>query len=531
MPMVIAAALMVAAIPINQLRTGSGLHIDDLFLFDVMRIHACFNPRNLSLVPQKPRASWLPCVRCAYCRCSNKTSILLNSAGTPVWIIWQLHQESRLTRRDPQLTGPLLTFIVSVLVSSSSQSPQGLRFGIFEIDLDARELRKNGLRVRLQDQPFKILAAMARRAGEVIPREELYSELSSHSSYDFKHGLNNAIQKIREVLGDSPENARFIETVPNRGYRFLPPVEVTVSPTESYPSSKCVSAGTDGFLVEVQGLWRQFLTADSARELKDLLHRTKALLDTPQYSHPNRYEAALLREQIEQAIQWAVSEATRSRASSPFLILRSSILFMLAGWVTWEIIPQHASLVYLKWEYWVEWFAKTGMAIAYITFVLDSFQQQRSAQFTIPRGRTRPPLLRLTQCVLLLGFAVAAVKDFSILFNLRALGRGFIFLIASLGTLAGVGAASLAGIYLTLELTRPRQSLRSAQFVLIAAVALLILEGSSDFVYRIYIGVVPWGRGLLDYLIILAPLMTAVLAVVSFIRKSRPRLTLQADAE
>jgi DNA-binding winged helix-turn-helix (wHTH) protein len=114
----------------------------------------------------------------------------------------------------------------SALVNRSSQSPQGLRFGIFEIDPEARELRKNGLRVKLQDQPFKILTAMARRPGEVITREELYSELSSHSVYDFKHGLNNAIQKIREALGDSPENARFIETVRGRGYRFLPHVEV-----------------------------------------------------------------------------------------------------------------------------------------------------------------------------------------------------------------------------------------------------------------------------------------------------------------
>ncbi len=113
---------------------------------------------------------------------------------------------------------------------STSQLPHGLRFGIFEIDLDARELRKNGLRVKLQDQPFKILAAMACRAGEVIPREELYSELSTHSTYDSKHGLNNAIQKIREVLGDSPENARFIETVAGRGYRFLPHVEVVYMP-------------------------------------------------------------------------------------------------------------------------------------------------------------------------------------------------------------------------------------------------------------------------------------------------------------
>jgi TolB-like protein/DNA-binding winged helix-turn-helix (wHTH) protein/Tfp pilus assembly protein PilF len=116
-------------------------------------------------------------------------------------------------------------------VNNSSQSPHGLRFGIFEIDLDARELRKNGLRVKLQDQPFKILAVIVCRAGEVTTREELYAELSSHSSYDFKHGLNNAIQKIREVLGDSPENARFIETVPGRGYRFLPQVEVISDPS------------------------------------------------------------------------------------------------------------------------------------------------------------------------------------------------------------------------------------------------------------------------------------------------------------
>src|SRR5438045_2329519 len=101
-------------------------------------------------------------------------------------------------RRDPQLTELFLPFRVSLLVNSSPQSPQGFRFGIFEIDLEARELRKNGLRVKLQEQPFKILAVMVRRAGEVITRDELYAELSSHSTYDFKHGLNNAIQKIRD---------------------------------------------------------------------------------------------------------------------------------------------------------------------------------------------------------------------------------------------------------------------------------------------------------------------------------------------
>jgi TolB-like protein/DNA-binding winged helix-turn-helix (wHTH) protein/Flp pilus assembly protein TadD len=129
-------------------------------------------------------------------------------------------------------------------VPSSSQPPHGFRFGIFEIDLDARELRKNGLRVKLQEQPFKILAVMVRRAGEVVLREELYAELSSHSTYDSKHGLNNAIQKIREVLGDSAENARFIETVPTRGYRFLAQVEIVYKP--SVPVSDQISVtGTD----------------------------------------------------------------------------------------------------------------------------------------------------------------------------------------------------------------------------------------------------------------------------------------------
>ena len=131
-------------------------------------------------------------------------------------------------------------------MSSSSQPPHGLRFGIFEIDLDARELRKNGLRVKLQDQPFKILAAMVRHAGEVIPREKLYAELSSHSTYDYKHGLNNAIQKIRGVLGDSPDNALFIETVPGRGYRFLPQVEV-VYKTSSRNSNRIQAREADSF--------------------------------------------------------------------------------------------------------------------------------------------------------------------------------------------------------------------------------------------------------------------------------------------
>ena len=78
---------------------------------------------------------------------------------------------------------------------------------------------------------FQILLCHVRYAGEIIPREDLYAELSTESTYDYKHGLNNAIQKIRDILGDSPDNALFIETVPGHSYRFLPHVEVVNKPS------------------------------------------------------------------------------------------------------------------------------------------------------------------------------------------------------------------------------------------------------------------------------------------------------------
>src|SRR6266446_3392703 len=97
-----------------------------------------------------------------------------------------------------------------------------LRFGVFELDLRAGELRKHGLRVRLQEQPFQILAILLAHPGEVTTREELQKKLWPADTFvDFDHGLNKAISKIREALGDSAESPRFIETVTSRGYRFL----------------------------------------------------------------------------------------------------------------------------------------------------------------------------------------------------------------------------------------------------------------------------------------------------------------------
>src|SRR6201987_2514639 len=101
-----------------------------------------------------------------------------------------------------------------------------LRFGVFEIDIRAGELRKHGLRIRLQEQPFQVLAALLEHPGEVVTREDLQKQLWPADTFvDFDHGLNKAINKIREALGDSAESPRFVETVARRGYRFLADVK------------------------------------------------------------------------------------------------------------------------------------------------------------------------------------------------------------------------------------------------------------------------------------------------------------------
>ena len=100
-----------------------------------------------------------------------------------------------------------------------------LRFGVFEVDVRVGELRKQGVRIKLQEQPFHVLTVLLQRPGEVVTREELRSENWSADTFvDFDNSLNTAINKLREALGDSADNPRFIETLPRRGYRFIAPV-------------------------------------------------------------------------------------------------------------------------------------------------------------------------------------------------------------------------------------------------------------------------------------------------------------------
>jgi DNA-binding winged helix-turn-helix (wHTH) protein/tetratricopeptide (TPR) repeat protein len=104
-----------------------------------------------------------------------------------------------------------------------------VRFGPFELDLDARQLHRNGIRIRLSQQSFQLLATLLERPGEVFTREELRRRMwPSDVFIDFDHGLNRSIQKLREALGDSADNCRYIETQQRVGYRFIAPVRTTV---------------------------------------------------------------------------------------------------------------------------------------------------------------------------------------------------------------------------------------------------------------------------------------------------------------
>jgi TolB-like protein/DNA-binding winged helix-turn-helix (wHTH) protein/Tfp pilus assembly protein PilF len=103
---------------------------------------------------------------------------------------------------------------------------------VFEVDLAACELRKHGLRIKLAEQPFQVLALLLEKPGEIVTREDLHSRLWQADTFvDFDHGLNNAVMRVREALGDSSETPRYVETVPRRGYRFIAPVTGSAAST------------------------------------------------------------------------------------------------------------------------------------------------------------------------------------------------------------------------------------------------------------------------------------------------------------
>jgi TolB-like protein/DNA-binding winged helix-turn-helix (wHTH) protein len=132
-----------------------------------------------------------------------------------------------------------------------------VRFGIYQCDFRAGELRKNGIKVRLSDQPFRLLTVLLERRGELVTRQELREQLWPNDEFgEFDDGLNTAINKVRAALDDSAENPRFVETVPRRGYRFIAPVEVkaetAVRAAEPAAASISAAAGTPEVIPDVK---------------------------------------------------------------------------------------------------------------------------------------------------------------------------------------------------------------------------------------------------------------------------------------
>ena len=124
-----------------------------------------------------------------------------------------------------------------------------LRFDNFELDVRTGELRKHGVRLRLQGQPLQVLAALLKSAGDVVTREELRAEIWTTDTFvDFDHSLHNAIARLREVLGDSAERPRYIETLPRRGYRFIAPVDAGDLPVASGDADSAPPAVLPGHL-------------------------------------------------------------------------------------------------------------------------------------------------------------------------------------------------------------------------------------------------------------------------------------------
>ena len=130
----------------------------------------------------------------------------------------------------------------------STQKARVIRFGVFELDLQAGELRKSGIKIKLQEQPLQILALLLEHPGQVITREELQQRLWLADTFvDFEHGLNNSVKKLRQALGDDSDNPRFVETLPRRGYRLIVPITGGVpsagQPAEEVPRGSSMSKG------------------------------------------------------------------------------------------------------------------------------------------------------------------------------------------------------------------------------------------------------------------------------------------------
>ena len=163
-------------------------------------------------------------------------------------------------------------------MAECSGSRGKVRFGLFEADLDAGELRKNGARIHLQEQPFHVLSVLLERPGQLVSREDICRRVWGERTFvEFDHALNTAIKKIRIAIGDDAATPRYIETVPKRGYRFIAPIQpqqdVSASPVASVVLSanassrlKPVLFGALGVMVVLAGIGAILLRAPGSSD-------------------------------------------------------------------------------------------------------------------------------------------------------------------------------------------------------------------------------------------------------------------------
>jgi TolB-like protein/DNA-binding winged helix-turn-helix (wHTH) protein/Tfp pilus assembly protein PilF len=136
-----------------------------------------------------------------------------------------------------------------------------LRFGVFELDLSSQELRKGGVLINLPPQPFKILALLASRPGQLVTRDEIQRQVWGEETFvDFEQGLNFAIKKIRVALCDDAQTPRYIETLPRRGYRFIASVETGTGSTSTHPVPQSNGLRSDGALASHEGQFGEATT-------------------------------------------------------------------------------------------------------------------------------------------------------------------------------------------------------------------------------------------------------------------------------
>jgi DNA-binding winged helix-turn-helix (wHTH) protein/uncharacterized DUF497 family protein len=173
-------------------------------------------------------------------------------------------------------------------VQAPPHQPRAFRFGIFEMDLESEELRKDGHKLKLSGRPFRMLAMIVEGNGRVITREELQSKFWPQTNIeDYNHSLGNSLHTIRKALGDSAHVPRYIKTVP-RGYQFLVPVTIIYGQPNGSKSHQ-----PDELLLEMQQIRQEFLSSQRCRKLLLLLYRCKTL-ENKYALHPMQHELQLL---------------------------------------------------------------------------------------------------------------------------------------------------------------------------------------------------------------------------------------------